>query len=107
MLALKPAECEAERASCFSSIRQTLNHILAVDLLYLDFLTDGGIGAAAYDDYASAGRISTSVVLAFLLALPALARVYPTTRAWMWLPTIAWLAPWYVLLPLAFDVDWG
>ena len=76
--------------------------LLANALVFVVFLP-----AAAYDDYASAGRISTSVVLAFLLALPALARVYPTTRAWMWLPTIAWLAPWYVLLPLAFDVDWG
>jgi hypothetical protein len=34
---------------------------------------------------------------------PALARVSTTTRAWMWLPTIAWFAPWYTLLPLAFD----
>ena len=40
--------------------------------------------AAAYVDYASAGRISTSVVLAFLLSLPALTRVFPTTRAWMY-----------------------
>jgi uncharacterized damage-inducible protein DinB len=44
-------EFEAERTSFFPSIRQTLNHILAVDLLYLDFLTDGGLGATAYDDY--------------------------------------------------------
>ncbi|MBN9547629.1 MAG: DinB family protein, partial [Alphaproteobacteria bacterium] len=27
------------------------NHILAVGHLYLDFLTDGGRGAAAYDDF--------------------------------------------------------
>jgi hypothetical protein len=64
------------------------------------------LSAAAYMDYASAGRISTGVVLAFLLSLPALTRVFPTTRAWMWLPTIAWFAPWYVLLPLAFDAHW-
>jgi hypothetical protein len=63
--------------------------------------------AKAYEDYASAGRISTSVVLAFLLSLPVLARTFPTTRAWMWLPTIAWFAPWYVLLPLALDANWG
>ena len=62
--------------------------------------------AKAYEDYASAGRISTSVVLAFLLALPTLVRAFPTTRAWMWLPTIAWFAPWYTLLPLAFDAHW-
>jgi hypothetical protein len=76
--------------------------LLANALVFVVFLP-----AAAYDDYAAAGRISTSVVLAFLLSLPALARVFPTTRAWMWLPTIAWFAPWYALLPLAFDVDWG
>ena len=63
--------------------------------------------AKAYEDYASAGRISTSVFLAFLLSLPALVRTFPVTRAWMWLPTIAWFAPWYTLLPLAFDANWG
>jgi hypothetical protein len=76
--------------------------LLANALLFVVFLS-----AAAYEGYASAGRISTSVVLAFLLSLPALARVFPTTRAWMWLPTIAWFAPWYELLPLAFDARWG
>jgi hypothetical protein len=75
--------------------------LLANALIFVVFLS-----AAAYEDYASAGRISTSVVLAFLLSLPALARVFPTTQAWMWLPTIAWFAPWYALLPLAFDAHW-
>ncbi|MBZ9844579.1 MULTISPECIES: DinB family protein [unclassified Mesorhizobium] len=51
VLALKPGEFEAGRVSFFPSIRETLNHILAVDLLYFDFLTDGGMGAAAYDDF--------------------------------------------------------
>ncbi|MDX8452668.1 DinB family protein [Mesorhizobium sp. VK9D] len=51
VLALKPGEFEAGRTSFFPSIRETLNHILAVDRLYLDFLTDGGRGAAAYDDF--------------------------------------------------------
>ena len=51
VLALKPGEFEAERTSFFPSIRETLNHVLAVDRLYMDFLTDGGLGAAAYDDY--------------------------------------------------------
>jgi hypothetical protein len=76
--------------------------LLANALLFVVFLP-----AAAYEDYASAGRISTSVLLAFLLSLPALTRVFPTTRAWMWLPTVAWFAPWYVLLPLALEIDWG
>jgi hypothetical protein len=76
--------------------------LLANALVFVVFLP-----AAAYEDYASAGRISTSVVLAFLLSLPALTRVFPTTRAWMWLPTVAWFAPWYVLLPLALEANWG
>jgi uncharacterized damage-inducible protein DinB len=53
VLALKPGEFEAVRTSFFPSIRETLNHVLAVDRLYMDFLTDGGLGAAAYDDYVS------------------------------------------------------
>ncbi|ESX90571.1 DinB family protein [Mesorhizobium sp. LSHC412B00] len=50
VLQLKPGEFEAERTSFFPSIKATLNHILAVDHLYLDFLEEGGVGAAAYDD---------------------------------------------------------
>lgn len=51
VLQLKPGEFEAERTSFFPSIKATLNHILAVDHLYLDFLEEGGVGAAAYDNY--------------------------------------------------------
>lgn len=51
VLALGPGEFEAGRTSFFPSIRETLNHILAVDLLYLDFLEEGPFGSAAYDDF--------------------------------------------------------
>lgn len=51
VLQLKPGEFEAERTSFFPSIKATLNHILAVDHLYLDFLEEGGVGAAAHDDF--------------------------------------------------------
>jgi uncharacterized damage-inducible protein DinB len=51
VLQLKLGEFEAERTSFFPSIKATLNHILAVDHLYLDFLEEGGVGAAAHDDY--------------------------------------------------------
>ncbi|GLS35404.1 damage-inducible protein DinB [Mesorhizobium tianshanense] len=51
VLQLKPGEFEAERTSFFPSIKATLNHILAVDYLYLDFLEEGGVGAAAHDDF--------------------------------------------------------
>ncbi|TIL29017.1 DinB family protein [Mesorhizobium sp.] len=50
VLQLEPGEFEAERTSFFPSIMATLNHILAVDHLYLDFL-EGGVGAAAHDDF--------------------------------------------------------
>jgi uncharacterized damage-inducible protein DinB len=53
VLALKPGEFEAERVSFFPSIKETLNHILAVDHLYLDFLEEGGVGADAFDKFAA------------------------------------------------------
>lgn len=51
VLRLVPGEFEAERTSFFPSISETLNHILAVDFLYLDFLEEGPLGAAAYDHF--------------------------------------------------------
>jgi uncharacterized damage-inducible protein DinB len=51
VLALKPGEFEAERVSFFPSIKATLNHILAVDRLYLDFLEEGGVGADTFDRF--------------------------------------------------------
>ncbi|UVC13878.1 DinB family protein [Mesorhizobium onobrychidis] len=51
VLQLEPGEFDAERTSFFPSIKATLNHILAVDHLYLDFLEQGGVGAAAHDDF--------------------------------------------------------
>jgi uncharacterized damage-inducible protein DinB len=53
VLALQPGEFEAPRTSFFPSIKATLNHILAVDLLYLDMLEEGGIGAGIHDDFAA------------------------------------------------------
>lgn len=52
VLALKPGEFEAQRTSFFPSIKETLNHILGVDHLYLDFLEEGGVGADAFDLFA-------------------------------------------------------
>ena len=53
VLALKPGEFEAARTSFFPSIKETLNHILAVDHLYLDFLEEGEVGADAFDKFAA------------------------------------------------------
>ena len=44
--------------------------------------------------------------VARLLALPALARVLPVNRTWLWVPVVAWFAPWYWLLPTALDPRW-
>jgi uncharacterized damage-inducible protein DinB len=51
VLALKPGEFEAERTNFFPSIRETLNHILLVDLFYFDMLVEGGRGRAVGDQF--------------------------------------------------------
>jgi uncharacterized damage-inducible protein DinB len=51
VLALQPGEFDAPRTSFFPSIAQTLNHVLAVDLYYLDALEEGGRGPAAFEDF--------------------------------------------------------
>lgn len=49
VVTLKPGEFEAPRSSFFPSIRETLNHILSVDIYYLDMLREGGIGLRVFD----------------------------------------------------------
>jgi uncharacterized damage-inducible protein DinB len=51
VLALRPGEFEAARTSFFPSIKATLNHILPVDLYYLDMMEEGGVGLAVFDRY--------------------------------------------------------
>lgn len=51
VLALQPGEFEAPRTGFFPSIRETLNHILAVDRYYLDALREGGEGAVVYENF--------------------------------------------------------
>jgi len=51
VLALKPGEFEATRTSFFPSIEATLNHLLSVDLYYLDMMEEGGAGLAIFDRY--------------------------------------------------------
>jgi uncharacterized damage-inducible protein DinB len=51
VLSLQPGEFEAARTSFFPSIRETLNHILAVDLYYLDAMEEGGGGADIFDRF--------------------------------------------------------
>ncbi|MET1047405.1 MAG: DinB family protein [Hyphomicrobium sp.] len=49
--ALRPGEFEAERTGFFPSIKETLNHILSVDLYYLDMMQESGEGLAIFDRY--------------------------------------------------------
>ena len=49
--ALKPGEFAAARTSFFPSIKATLNHLLAVDLYYLDALQEAGAGSRIFDNY--------------------------------------------------------
>jgi uncharacterized damage-inducible protein DinB len=47
---LSQAEFEAPRIGFFPSLRATLNHILVVDLFYVDALEGGALGPAAWAD---------------------------------------------------------
>lgn len=49
--ALQPGEFVAERTGFFPSISQTLNHILSVDLYYLDMLEEGRLGLRMFEQY--------------------------------------------------------
>lgn len=54
VLALEPGEFEAPRTSFFPSIAETLNHLLSVDIYYLDMLEEGGVGLAVFDQFVPA-----------------------------------------------------
>jgi len=62
--------------------------------------------AAAWDDWKSAGRLSTGVVLSLVLAVPELDRVLAPSRTWLWVPVVAWFAPWYALVTSIFESRW-
>lgn len=51
VLALRPGEFEADRTNFFPSIRATLNHILSVDIYYLDMMKEGGRGLTVFDTW--------------------------------------------------------
>jgi uncharacterized damage-inducible protein DinB len=48
---LGPGEFAARRTSFFPSIGATLNHVLSVDIFYLDMIREGGRGLTVFDDY--------------------------------------------------------
>lgn len=59
---LKPGEFEAPRTGFFPSLRETLNHILAVDRYYLDGLAGGGRGGELFDatDYRDVASLAAA-----------------------------------------------
>lgn len=57
---LSDAEFAAPRTAFFPSLRATLNHILVVDLFYVDALEGGALGPAAW---ANPEPYETAVVL--------------------------------------------
>lgn len=61
----------------------------------------------SYDEFYASLRISTSVVLGLLLAVPILDRLFGPGRTWFWLPMIAWFAAWWQLLPIPFQEPGG
>lgn len=49
--ALEPGEFAATRTSFFPSLKETLNHILEVDLYYLDMVEEAGEGRRIFDRF--------------------------------------------------------
>ncbi|WP_378943269.1 DinB family protein [Mesorhizobium sp. ANAO-SY3R2] len=49
--ALQPGEFEAARTSFFPSLKATLNHILSVDLYYLDMIEEAGEGRKIFERF--------------------------------------------------------
>lgn len=87
---LGEAEFAAPRTGFFPSLRETLNHILSIDLYYLDALERGGLGMAVRDaDFASVAALAAAQavvdarLIAFCEGLDAagLAASVPTDRA--------------------------
>ncbi|MEM7523115.1 MAG: DinB family protein [Pseudomonadota bacterium] len=80
----------APGVSFFPSIGETLNHILEIDLYYLDALECGGLGRKVYDqfealrapaDLAAAQEAADMRLIAFCDALTDTAALVPTERS--------------------------
>lgn len=56
--ALSPEEFVARRTSFFPSLRATLNHILVIDLFYVDAMEGGTLGPAAWVDPEPCGHVT-------------------------------------------------
>jgi hypothetical protein len=63
------------------------------------------VAPGIFQDYFASFRITTGIVVAFIVAIPTLAKLLPGARAWFWLPTILWMSVWWDLLPAAFQTQ--
>jgi hypothetical protein len=63
------------------------------------------VAPAIFQDYFASFRVTTGIVVAFIIAIPTLAKLLPGARAWFWLPTILWMSVWWDLLPAAFQTQ--
>jgi hypothetical protein len=61
------------------------------------------VSASVFQDYYASFRVTTGVVVAFVIGIPTLAALLPRERVWFWLPTILWMSAWWTLLPTAFQ----
>lgn len=75
--ALAPGAFTAPRPGFFPSLAETMNHIHAVDLYYIDALEEGGLGRTVYDrapvtDPAALGRLQAEADRRFIRVCEAL-----------------------------------
>jgi hypothetical protein len=61
------------------------------------------VSASVFEDFYASFRVTTGVVVAFVIALPTLEALLPRGPAWFWLPTVLWMSAWWTLLPVAFQ----
>lgn len=57
---------------------------------------------AVFEDIYGSSRITTGVVVAFVLAIPAVTDIRPSFRWWSLLFVVAWMAPWWTL----YEAGW-
>jgi hypothetical protein len=66
-------------------------------LLFVVFLP-----TAAFQEIYAASRVTLGIVIAFVVAIPALTQLRPSFRWWGAVVVLAWMAPWWVLN----NADW-
>jgi hypothetical protein len=55
-----------------------------------------------FEDIFASSRVTTGVVMSFVLAIPVFWTIRPALRFLVWLPVVAWMAPWTTL----YEPNW-